>query len=413
MALPTQKLYWQDPYRKTFVARVVQRLEQNGQPGVILNRTCFYPTGGGQPHDTGVIEGIPVVDVTLGDDGQIRHWLASPLPEDLDEVHGEIDWDRRFDFMQQHSGQHVLSAAFQDVLYRPTIGFHLSENSVTIDLPGPPPDEAAVNQVLDVVQRIIAEARPITWKEYPLEEALRLPLRKPPRVAGPIRVVEIQGVDWSACGGTHVRNTAEIGHLVITRLERRGDQTRVHFMAGGRAYRDHLARIAITRDLMARLSTQLDDLPAAVDRLLTQVKESQRTVRQARELLTRAEAQRLIAEAPQTGGVDVVYHIMDEDTPWSMDELMKMLLSFPSVVALIGRMEKGRPRWMAGRSHNVPMDMLENLAEVQETFDVKGGGSTDLIQGVAPDFDTLGKSPAPAPGFCLRPARPGLLISIL
>ena len=393
MIPPTHKLYWQDPYRVSFTARILQRLEVNGRLGVILNRTCFYPTGGGQPHDTGSLAGIPVVDVTMDAEGRIIHWLASPLSESVEEAHGEIDWLRRFDFMQQHSGQHLLSAAFQDQLYRPTIGFHLSETSATIDLPGPPPDEEAVARVMDYVQTAIAEAHPITARLMSLEEAMRLPLRKPPTVNGLVRVVEIAGLDWSACGGTHVRNTSEIGHLVITRMERRGDQTRVHFLAGGRAYRDHLHRIHITRGLMARLHTSLDDLPVAIDRLKEQVKESQRAVRRARELLTRAEAQRLIAEAPHTGGVDVVYHILDPDELWDLESLMKTLISFPSVVAVLGGMVDGRPRWIAGRSQNVPMDMLENLDELKATFThIQGGGSHDLIQGIAPDFETLKKA---------------------
>ncbi|HID33547.1 MAG TPA: alanyl-tRNA editing protein [Anaerolineae bacterium] len=390
---PTTKLYWQDPYRTAFTARVLHRLEVDGRPGVVLNRTCFYPAGGGQPHDIGALAGIPVVDVTGDEAGRIIHWLQAPLPDEPDEVHGEIDWPRRFDFMQQHSGQHLLSAAFQDRLYRPTIGFHLSDNSVTIDLPGPPPDDEAAARVLDFVQAAIAEARPIIARLHPLEEAIRLPLRKPPQVDGPVRVVEIQGLDWSACGGTHLRNTAEIGHLVITRMERRGDQTRVHFLAGGRAARDHLERIRITRELTSRLSTSLGDLPAAIQRMQDQVKQSQKAVRQARELLTRAEAQRLIAEAPHTGGVDVVYHILEQDELWDMESLIKMLISFPSVVAVLGSMEAGRARWIAGRSENVPMNMLDNLAELKETFaGVQGGGSRDLIQGVAPDFDTLTKA---------------------
>ncbi len=389
---PTHKLYWQDPYRRSFTARILHRLEDAGRIGVILNRTCFYPTGGGQPHDLGILSGVQVSDVTSDDAGRIIHWLEAPLSEDADEAHGEIHWPRRYDFMQQHSGQHLLSAAFQEVLYRPTIGFHLSEANVTIDLPGPPPDQASLERVLSYVQNAIAEARPITARLYPLDEALRLPLRKTPSVEGSVRVVTIDGLDWSACGGTHVRNTAEIGHVVITKLERRGDQTRVTFLAGGRAFRDHLARLQITNALMARLSTNLDDLPDAVERLQTQVKESLRSVRQAKELLTRAEAQRLIAEAPHTGGVDVVYHILDADELWDMETLLKTLISFPSVVAMLGTQRGGRARWIAGRSQNVPLDMLESLAELKSAFGVQGGGTSDLIQGVAPDFDTMQKA---------------------
>ena len=388
--MPTRKLYWQDPYRTTFTARVAQRLDGE-RPGVILNRTIFYATGGGQPHDTGLLGGVRVVDVTSDDVGTIIHWLEKPLPEDADEVSGEIDWPRRYDHMQQHSGQHLLSAAFQDILYRPTIGFHLSANTVTIDLPGPPPDDGAVSRVLDFVQSAIAEARPITARELPLTEAIRLPLRKPPSVDGPIRVVEIQGLDWSACGGAHVRDTSEIGHLVITRMERRGDQTRVYFLAGGRAYADHLQRIRITRELSASLTTGVEDLPAAIGRMQEQVQQSQKALRQAQERIIRAEAQRLIAEAPHSAGVDIVYHIMESGDPKALNQLSQALISFPNVVAMLGWLGEGRPRWIAGRSENVPLDMLESLTELKETFGVRGGGSPELIQGVAPDGETLHK----------------------
>jgi len=388
--MPTRKLYWQDPYRTTFTARVTQRL--NGErPGVILNRTIFYPTGGGQPHDIGTLAGISVLDVTSDDAGNIIHWLESPLPADADEVSGEIDWARRYDHMQQHSGQHLLSAAFQDILYRPTIGFHLSENTVTIDLPGPPPDDEAAARVLDFVQAAIAEARPITAREFPLAEAIRLPLRKSPSVDGPIRVVAIQGLDWSACGGTHVRNTSEIGHLVITRMERRSDQTRVYFLAGGRAYADHLQRIRITRDLGALLTTGVEDLPAAIGRMQEQVKESQKALRQARELVTQAEAKRLIAEAPRSAGVDIVLHTLETDDGKELGRLLQALIAAPNVVALLGWTGGGRPRWAAGRSSNVPLDLLESLAELKETYGVQGGGSPQMIQGAAADEETMHK----------------------
>ena len=389
--MSTRKLYWQDPYRTSFTARVVDHRLEGERPGVILNRTIFYPTGGGQPHDTGLLGGLRVLDVTSDDAGNIIHWLESPLPEDVDEVSGEIDWARRYDHMQQHTGQHLLSAAFQDILYRPTIGFHLSEKTVTIDLPGPPPDDEALSRVLDFVQSAIARALPVTAREYPLTEALRLPLRKPPTVEGPVRVVEIAGLDWSACGGTHVRNTSEIGHLVVTRMERRGDQTRVYFLAGGRAYADHLQRIRITRDLSALLTTGVEELPDAIGRLQEQVQQNQKALRQAQELVTQAEAGRLIAEAPRTGGVDIVYHVVESEDAKELNRLIRALISVPNVVALLGWTGDGTTRWAAGRSANVPLDMLESLEEVKDVFGVPGGGSSELIQGSAADEETLHK----------------------
>jgi len=387
----THKLYWQDSYRKTFTARVLHRLEDE-RPGVILNRTLFYATGGGQPHDAGILGGVRVIDVSSDKLGRIIHWLAAPLPADADEISGEIGWPRRYDHMQQHSGQHLLSAAFQELLYRPTIGFHLSENALTIDLPGPPPEADDVNRVLSFTQDIIAEARPITARLYSLQEAIRLPLRKPPTVDGLIRVVEIEGLDWSACGGTHVRNTSEIGHLVITRLERRGDQSRVYFLAGGRAQADHLQRIQISNELSALLTTGVEDLPDAVQRLQEQMQKNRKSLRQAQEIITQAEAQRLIAEAPHTAGVDIVYHIIESEDPKELNRLLQTLISFPNVVALLGWIGEGRSRWAAARSANVELDLLESLAELKERYGVQGGGSSDIIQGGAADADTLYKA---------------------
>jgi len=386
--MSTRKLYWQDSYRKSFTARVLERLH-DPHPGVILNRTVFYATGGGQPHDVGTLAGVRVLDVTSDENGDIIHWLENDLPEDIDEVSGEIDWSRRYDHMQQHSGQHLLSAAFQDILYRPTIGFHLSDNSVTIDLPGPPPDDEAVVRVSDYVQDAIARALPISARIYPPEEAFQLPLRKPPTVSGPVRVIEIQGLDWSACGGTHLRNTSEIGHLVMTRMERRGDQTRVYFLAGEWAYADHLQRIRVTRELSAMLTTSVEDLPDAIQRLQEQMQQNKRALRQARDLVIQAEARRLIAEAPHSGGVDIVFHLIESDDPGELNRLSQALVSVPSVVAVLGWMGNGKGRWIAGRSRNVPLDMLETLEELKAITGVQGGGSPEMIQGGAADEATL------------------------
>ena len=222
---PTRKLYWADPYRRQFTARVLAR-HPGPRPSLALNRTLFYPEGGGQPHDLGQLGGAQVLAVNSEQD--LIHHYVDHLPT-ADEVSGEIDWPRRWDHMQQHSGQHLLSAACLDLLDRPTIGFHLSPDSVTIDLPGSPPPAAALDQVLDFTQAIIAENRPITSAIYPAEAIPSLPLRKPPTVYGPVRVVEIADIDWSACGGTHVAATAAIGSVIITRVERRGADTRIHF----------------------------------------------------------------------------------------------------------------------------------------------------------------------------------------
>ncbi len=384
MTLPsTRKLYWADPLRRHFTARVLRR-QPGAQPSVILNRTLFYPTGGGQPHDTGRLGDAHVLGVEQRD-GLIHHFLDH-LPEGDDEITGEIDWPRRWDHMQQHSGQHLLSAAFLTLLDRPTIGFHLSPDSLTIDLPGSPPDRSHVTRILDFTTAIITEDRPIHTYTVAPDQISRIPLRKPPQVDGPVRIVEIAQIDWSACGGTHVPRTAAIGSLIIQKIEKRGDATRVHFLAGGRAQTDHLHRLGVTQTLTDQLTTSLDDLPAACDRLRSDLDRTQKALKQAETQLLAAEAARLWAQAPLHGGIRLIRQHLPADASLDPRRLLSAALALGDCVAVIGRV--GTPaRWAAGRADAIDLDLRPLLPTLQTLPGVRGGGSVDLIQGTSdPDY---------------------------
>jgi len=382
---PTRKLFWADPYRRRFTAQVVAR-EEGERPSITLNRTLFYPTGGGQPHDTGRLAGARVLAVEQKN-GRVQHFVDR-LPPETPEISGEIDWPRRWDHMQQHSGQHLLSAAFLDLLGRPTIGFHLSADSITIDLPGSPPTTTELERALAFTQAVISEDRLIKSGVFPASEAAKLPLRKAPTVVGPVRVVEIEGIDWSACGGTHVRSTAAIGSIAITRLERRGEQTRVHFLCGERAQADHRQRLAITQALGDVLTTGLPELPAAVARLQEELKSSQRALRKSKAQLAQAEAAQLWQDAPQFAGVRLVRRTLSDDDPKALNQLLSNLTERAGTIALLGWSGQ-RPRWAAGRSASLSFDLRELLPTIREIPGARGGGSPHLIQGGASDASTL------------------------
>ena len=382
---PTRKIFWADPYRRRFTAQVLERHEGE-RPSIVLNRTLFYPTGGGQPHDSGRLGDVRVLAVEQ-QNGRIQHFVDH-WPSDDEEITGEIDWPKRLDHMQQHSGQHLLSAAFLDLLGRPTVGFHLSADSVTIDIPGSAPAAAELDQVLAFTQTIISEDRPIKSAVLPASEAAKMPLRKAPTVTGPVRVVEIEDIDWSACGGTHVRSTAAIGSIAVTRLERRGDQTRVHFLCGERAQVDYRQRLAVTQTLGDYLTTGLPELPAAVVRLQDELKGSQRALRKAKAQLAEAEAEQLWRNALQINAIRLVRHNIQGDDPKALNQLLSRLTDYPNTVAVLGYSGQ-RPRWATGRSASLSLDLKQLLPTVQAIPGARGGGSPQLIQGGTPDASTL------------------------
>jgi alanyl-tRNA synthetase len=233
----TTRIYFTDALANEFDATVVSSTADGDRFVVVLDRTAFYPTSGGQPFDTGTIGGVRVLDVDDTDADEIRHFVDAPLAVGAD-VHGRIDWPRRLDHMQQHTGQHVLSAAFDRLFRVRTTSFHLGTDVSTIDLAREvTPAEIAQAQL--EANRVIWDGRPVTVRFVSEEEAAKLPLRKEPVKTGLLRIVEVTDFDISACGGTHVPHTGMIGAIVATGWERFKGATRLSFACGGRALRSH------------------------------------------------------------------------------------------------------------------------------------------------------------------------------
>ncbi len=209
----TERLYYNDGYLREFRARVTR--SEDGGRRVYLDRTAFYPSSGGQPFDLGTLGGIRVVEVA-DEVERIAHLLEAPLP--AGEVEGAIDWPRRYDHMQQHTGQHLLSAVFEELYQIRTLSFHMGAQTSTIDLSAAAIDPSQVEQVEQRCAEIVAEAHPVTISYEDAGAAAGL--RKESQRSGTLRIVSIEGVDRSACGGTHVRSTAELGPILIRKIEK-------------------------------------------------------------------------------------------------------------------------------------------------------------------------------------------------
>ncbi len=372
------RLYYEDPYLTEFVARVVERRTWDGQPAVVLDRTAFYPTSGGQPHDTGRLNGTRVVAVEEDPEGQVVHILDRPV--DGDEVRGRVDWTRRFDHMQQHTGQHILSQACWQLLRAETVGFHLGDEVSTIDLDVAGLDFGALEQAEALANEVVFQDRPVRATFFSEAEVAVLPLRKPPAVHGEIRVVQVEGFDYSACGGTHVRRTGEVGPIAIVRVEHRGRESRVHFVCGQRAIRDHRQRIRITSALMAALTVGLPELPDAVTRLQEELRAARKEAKDLRERVLDAETEALLATAPQVGLWKVVRRLLPEGEAATLKWIAQRLTARSGVVALLALGgERGQLAFAC--SEDVPLDMAALLREVTRVVGGGGGGGARLAQG--------------------------------
>ncbi|HEX9116872.1 MAG TPA: alanyl-tRNA editing protein [Anaerolineae bacterium] len=383
----TEKLYYEDAYLREFTARVVAGKALAGHPAVALDRTAFYPTGGGQPNDRGTIGGIAVEDV-VADDGLVWHVLAGDLAADSGvAVAGVVDWSRRFDHMQQHTGQHILSEAFIRERNARTVAFHLGVDACTIDLDRTDLGaddlaavEAAANTVID--EALAVDARFITDAEL-----ARLPLRKAPSVEGPVRIVEIAGYDWSPCGGTHVANSAQVGLIKIITTERRGPELRITFLCGGRARADYANLRALADGLGARFTTGQKELLEAVDRLIAESRATRKDLGDLEAQWVEAQAAALAAAAPELGGWRVVCQAVDYPVERSK-RLAQALRSRTGVVALLG-VRGERPQLLFARADDVHLDISKVLRTAAATAGGRGGGRPEFAQGGAPDNEAL------------------------
>ncbi|HEY0739667.1 MAG TPA: DHHA1 domain-containing protein [Herpetosiphonaceae bacterium] len=383
--MPAERLYYDDAYMQTFTARVTQRSTFNGQPAVALDRSAFYPEGGGQPGDHGMLNDVQVLDTQADEANEIWHILAAPL--EADEVQGQIDWARRFDFMQQHHGQHLLSAACEQQFDARTVAVHLGGEICTVDLAHPGLSGEQIAAIEDATNQMIWANVPIHARFVTSEELSTLTLRKLPQAYERIRIVSAGDFDHSPCGGTHPNRTGEVGGVVIRRWERYKNGVRVEFVCGGRAIRDYRWKNQILLGVSAELSVSLAELTPAVQRLRAAEQTQRKTLERAQERLIDYDAQDLIAAAPRLGGVPVVVQSYDDRTLDSLRLLAKRIADAGGVALLGLRADKAQ--LVFNRPAGVTADMGALLKAAAAIVGGRGGGKPDAAQGGGPDRERL------------------------
>ena len=375
----SQRLYYNEPYRTAFDATVTSCSSQGELFAVLLDKTAFYPTSGGQPFDVGTLGEARVVDVIDREDGEVAHLTDRALPEGA-HVSGTIDWRRRFDHMQQHTGQHVLSAAFDRLFNVRTESFHLGKDTSTIDLAREVPVDA-IRAAEDEANQIVWEDRPVHVRFATAEEARALPLRKESLRTGPLRLIEVENFDLSACGGTHVAQTGSVGIIAIGGWERFKGGSRVEFLCGSRA----LSRFREWRDALAatgrHLSVPPAELAAAVEKMQAEGKTLQKVMRAQQELIAGHEAQRLVQRAETVGARRVVVDALDG---WDAAGLKALATAATAqspalALALFNRHEPFVAVVAAGAEADV--DASAVVKSLTATFGGRGGGRREMAQG--------------------------------
>lgn len=379
----TERLYYTDSYLTEFRARVVERSEGNR---VYLDRSAFYPTSGGQPFDTGFIAGVPVVDVV--DEGErIAHLVASPV--DSGEVDCRVDWRRRFDHMQQHTGQHLLSAVLAELFGIATVSVHFGAASSTIDVNAP-----ALSA--DQVRAAELRANERVFENLPVsvvfaDSAAELDLRKASTRAGKLRVVSIEGLDRSACGGTHVRATGEIGPVLLRKLDKVRGATRVEFLCGLRAARRARADFEALSQIAQTLSAPLDDAPALVTSRMEALQTSEKDRRRLEEELGAAQGRELYqATAADSQGIRRAIKRLPSG---ALDPLRAIAQAFclePRAV-FIGAVEQP-PAILLAASPDSGIDAGKVLKTALTEAGGRGGGTPRMAQGSAPSAAALEKA---------------------
>jgi alanyl-tRNA synthetase len=367
----TERLYYLDPYLKEFTARVVRKTDK----GVVLDRTAFFPTGGGQPCDLGTLNGVEVTDVQE-DGNDVIHAVASTLEG---EVRGVIDWDRRRDHMQQHHGQHLLSEAFVRVSKAQTSSFHLGRQGCSIDLDQivAPVD---IERAETLANMVIYENRPVQIGFFGPEEAKNLPMRKPPPAEERIRIVTVNEYDCQACCGTHPRTTGEVGVVCVTGVERQKASTRVYFLCGYRALTEARENARVIKSLGQKLSAGREDLEKTVDRIQADFTETRRQLHAAEKKLAEQIGRDLAARGR------VVMEVFDGKGIEYLRAVATAVAQVPGKVAILGGTGE-TTSVVVSRSADLAIDLRPLFKDILAPIQGKGGGAAHFVQGGGPGAD--------------------------
>jgi len=391
----TDRLYYHDSFLREFDAAVISCTPEGPRWKVILNKTAFYPTSGGQPHDLGTLGDVQVVEVVdapniaagpeasnPGDPHHVVHYTTAEVA--AGPIHGRIDWSRRLDHMQQHTAQHLLSAAFIELFGFQTVSFHLGKGISTIDLAAP----SVVLRQIEAAERrtneIIFENRPVVIRFGTAQQLAESGIRKKVDREGILRVIEIEGFDRQPCGGTHLARTGQAGLTLLRKLERSREHWRIEFVAGYRALAAARSDFATLTQAASLLSCALADVPAGITKIIEDRRTSNTAIKHLEERLANLEAQSLLQQHPETSsGPRLILAMPPDATPAYLALLAAKLVAEKNVIALLVSRESGHVA--AARSAELTQDLGATLRESLREFNGKGGGAKHFAQGALPD----------------------------
>jgi alanyl-tRNA synthetase len=383
--MPTRRLYYDDSFQDNFSAQVLscEVLEEaEDSPsgprwGVVLDQSLLYPSSGGQPNDLGKLGDANVLDVQDGED-RILHVVDRPVA--IGRVDGCIHWPRRFDHMQQHTGQHLLSAIFQERFGLVTVSFHLGELVSTIDLRGPQPSPPVLEGAARAANAVIFEDREITVRYGTAEQFAELGVRKEVDRKGILRAIEIAGIDLQPCGGTHLRHTGQLGMILLRGCNKIRQEWRVEFICGGRAEAAARSDAGLISQVSAQLKCAPQDLTASVERLLRDREASAKRLKTLLPKVAESDAAALLATvSPRPDGIRVIAQVLENVEPDYLQQLATALGKTENVVALLADQLTGHI--VFAQNPKAGKDMNALLKKVFEQFAGKGGGSKDFARG--------------------------------
>ncbi|WP_431028709.1 alanyl-tRNA editing protein [Lysinibacillus sp. LZ02] len=368
-------LYYQDAMIKQFSADVVKTGADEQGAYVVLSNTAFYPTGGGQPHDTGWINNVEVLNVEKVDE-EIRHYIQEEATLS-GRVEGKLNWVRRFDHMQQHTGQHILTAAFVELFDYQTVSFHLGTDLVTIDLN----TVAVTAEELAAAEKrandIILENRPIETTWVTKEELVQYNLRKDVSVDEDIRLVIIPDYDYNGCGGTHPTSTGQVQMVKIMEIEKMKANIRVHFVCGNRVYEQLAMRKTVLTDVARQLSVPEKEAGAALTKLMKAAKQTEKALAETRDALLAFEAKEFVHT-----GESIIAKTFENRSIQELQKLARYVTTEkPDVIALLVANNEDKLQFVAARGANIDVSMKSISTAALPSINGKGGGNDALVQG--------------------------------
>lgn len=375
----TNKIYMENPYLRELEADVLEKKFINNKYYIKLDRTIFYPhLSGGQPGDKGTINGVEVIE-SYEDGDDIVHVIGSNISGNRVKIC--INWDNRLDLMQQHTGQHLLSSVFYKLYNGETVGFNIGKEYVHIDITIPNLTEDDAEKIEILTNRIIYSNFDIKSYFVPVDELDKIPLRKKPTVTKNIRIVEIDGIDYSPCGGTHLNNTGELGIIKIRKWEKRKGNVRVEFVCGERALIDYSWKNKSIKEIGLLLSSKDKDVLDKVNKLFVSKEVLEKENRELRESIYKLKGDSFLKDVQIRNDIRFIYKEIEEMDFKELGFIANYLGDSDKLIQIYGISNEDKSQFYISRTKDLDVNLQEIYKDISSTFQIKGGGNPNTVQG--------------------------------